>query len=90
MIQANYKTEQRTIVSVGTHKFPQAGKTMNRVRDDLQQRLGQEAAPKRTSVQLEYNSLQRVTVKNWKVINQRLAVRIVRRISCHVTTQVIR
>jgi hypothetical protein len=63
---------------------------MNRVRDDFQQRLGQEAAPKRTSVQWEHNSLQRVTEKNWKVINQRVAVRIVRRISCHITTQFLR
>jgi hypothetical protein len=54
---------------------------MNWVRDDIQQRLGQEAAPKRTSVQWKHNSLQRVTVKNWEVINQRLAVRIVRKIS---------
>jgi len=82
VIRANYETEQRTVVSVWAHKIPQAGKTMNRVHDDFQQRLGQEAAPKRTSVQWEHNSLQRVTEKKWKVINQRVAVRIVRRICC--------
>jgi recombinational DNA repair ATPase RecF len=90
VIQANYKNEQRTVVSIWTHKIPQAGKKVNRVRDDFQQRLGQEAAPKHTSVQWEHNSLQRVTEKNWKVINQKVAVRIVRRISWHITSQVVR
>jgi len=54
---------------------------MNWVRDDFQQTMGQEGAPKRTSVQWEHNCLQQVTEKNWKFINQKVAVRIVRRIS---------
>lgn len=89
-MRANYKTEQRTIVSVWTHKIPQAGKTMNRVRDDFQQRVVQEAAPNWTSVQWEHNCLQQVTERNWKVMNRRVAVRIVRRISCQIITQVVR
>jgi len=60
---------------------------MSRVRDDFQQRLGQEAAPKRT---WEHNCLQQVTERNWKVMNQRVAVRIVRRISCQIIIQIVR
>ena len=58
---SNYRTEQRTTVIIWTHEIAQTGKPMNRLRDDFRQRLGQEATPKRSSVQWKRNSLQQVT-----------------------------
>jgi hypothetical protein len=50
----NYTIEQRIVVSVWIHERPQTGKTMKEVRDDFQQRFGQEAPPKQTLLRWEH------------------------------------